>query len=61
MPKSKSPQWELYPRYAEESMVIITAKDFATAERRAAALAKQGKVSAGYKEGGSLCPMEVRK
>lgn len=56
--KKKSPQWDLYPRYAEEPIVTITAKDHASAARRAEALAKKGKVSRGYGPGGSLTPVK---
>lgn len=40
-------------------MITITAKDDEAAERKAAALAKRGKASGGYREGGSLCPMKI--
>lgn len=53
-------RYELYPRYAEEPMVIIEARDDAAAEKKAMALAKRGRASGGYLEGGSLCPMRIK-
>lgn len=52
-------EYELYPRYAEEPMIIIEAKDDEAAEREARKLAERGKASGGYREGGSLCPMKI--
>ena len=56
---SKERMWELYPKYAEQPMVIIIAASREIAEKQAAFLAKKGIVSAGYGPNGALCPMEV--
>jgi hypothetical protein len=53
-------KWELYPRYAEQETVIIEAATFEEAEKKAATLARRGKVSLGYLPNGSLCPVEAR-
>lgn len=57
--RNASPQWEIYPRYAEEPIIVFRAKDHAAAERKAEKLARDGRASGGYLPGGSLTP--VRK
>lgn len=54
------PAWELYPRWAEQPLVTIFAKDHAEAERQAAQMALEGRVSQGYLPGGALTPVEER-